>query len=144
MCRGECYSFLEIAPLTLDPYLITLSVKQGGIKYHFFFILWYDLTWNWTPVYRTNGEHSNYYANDPVLVYLFNGTLTPYGTIGLMCTVFANGLGDRSSIPGRIIQKTQKMVLDAALLNTQHYKVWIKWSNLGNRVLPTLPGTSVL
>ena len=23
-------------------------------------------------------------------------------------------------------QNTQKMVLDAALLNTQHYKVWIK------------------
>ena len=27
---------------------------------------------------------------------------------------------------GSIIPKTQKMVLDAALLNTQHYKVWIK------------------
>ena len=26
-------------------------------------------------------------------------------------------------IPGRVIPKTQKMVLDAALLNTQHYKV---------------------
>ena len=33
-----------------------------------------------------------------------------------------NGLGDRGSISGRIIPKTQKMVLDAALLNTQHYK----------------------
>ena len=28
--------------------------------------------------------------------------------------------------PGRVIPKTQKMVLDASLLNTQHYKVWIK------------------
>ena len=27
---------------------------------------------------------------------------------------------------GRVIPKTQKMVLDAALLNTQHYKVRIK------------------
>ena len=27
---------------------------------------------------------------------------------------------------GRVIQKTQKMVLDAALLNTQHCKVRIK------------------
>ena len=26
-------------------------------------------------------------------------------------------------IPGQVIPKTQKMVLDA---NTQHYKVWIK------------------
>ena len=27
---------------------------------------------------------------------------------------------------GRVIQKTQKMVFDSVLLNTQHYKVWIK------------------
>ena len=40
--------------------------------------------------------------------------------------VFANGPGDLGSIPGRVIPKTQKMVLDAFLLNTQHYKVWIK------------------
>ena len=32
----------------------------------------------------------------------------------------------RGSIPGRVMPKTQKMVLDAALLNTQHYKVKIK------------------
>ena len=36
-----------------------------------------------------------------------------------MSRVFANGPGDRGSIPGRVIPKTQKMVLDAALLNTQ-------------------------
>ena len=45
---------------------------------------------------------------------------------GLLSRVFANGPGDQDSIPGRVIQKTQKMVLDAALLNTQQYKVWIK------------------
>ena len=33
---------------------------------------------------------------------------------------------DYYSIPGRVIPKTQKMVLDASLLNTQHYEVWIK------------------
>ena len=37
--------------------------------------------------------------------------------------VFANGLGDQDSIPGRVIPKTQKMVLDAFLLNTRQYKV---------------------
>ena len=46
--------------------------------------------------------------------------------IGLISRVFANGLGGRGSIPGRVIPKTQKMLLDAALLNTQYYKVWIK------------------
>ena len=46
--------------------------------------------------------------------------------IGLMSRVFANGPRDQGSIPGRVIPKTQKMVLDDALLNTQHYKVQIK------------------
>ena len=36
--------------------------------------------------------------------------------IGLISRVFVNGLGDQGSIPGRVIPKTQKMVLDAALL----------------------------
>ena len=45
---------------------------------------------------------------------------------GLGVRVFTNGLGDLGSIPGRVIPKTQKMVLDASLLNTQHYKVRIK------------------
>ena len=34
--------------------------------------------------------------------------------------------GDRSSIPGRVIPKTLKMVLDTSLFNTQQYKVRIK------------------
>ncbi len=37
-----------------------------------------------------------------------------YIYIGIMVRVFANGLGDRGSIPGRVIPKTKKMVLDAA------------------------------
>ena len=40
--------------------------------------------------------------------------------------MFANGLGDQGLIPGQVISKTQKMVLDATLLSTQHYKVRIK------------------
>ena len=44
----------------------------------------------------------------------------------LMRRVFANGLEDRDLISGRVIPKTKKMVLDAASLNTQHYKVRIK------------------
>ena len=50
--------------------------------------------------------------------------------IGLAVRVFANG-------PGRVIPKTQKMVLDSFLLNTQYYKVWIKWSNPGKGVAPS-------
>ena len=40
------------------------------------------------------------------------------------------------SIPGQVIQKTKKMVLDAFLLHTQHYKV--KWCNPGKGVTPSL------
>ena len=40
--------------------------------------------------------------------------------------VLAYGPGTRGSIPGRVIPKTQKPVLDAAVLNTQHYKARIK------------------
>ena len=40
--------------------------------------------------------------------------------------MFANGPGDRRSIPGHAIPKTLKMVLDTSLFNTQQYKVRIK------------------
>ena len=43
-----------------------------------------------------------------------------------MVRVFANTPGDLDSIPGGVIPKTQKMVVDASLLNTQHYNVRIK------------------
>ena len=43
-----------------------------------------------------------------------------------MSRVFADGLGDWGSILGRVIPKTQKIVFDATLLSTQHYKVRIK------------------
>ena len=56
-----------------------------------------------------------------------------------MGRVFANGPEDLSSVPGHVIPKTFKMVLDASLLNTQHYKVRVrvKWSNLEKGVAPS-------
>ena len=45
---------------------------------------------------------------------------------GLVGRVFANGPGDQGSIPGRVIPKTLKMLLDSSLLNTQQYKERIK------------------
>ena len=43
-CRGGRYSFPRIGSPTLDPCLIMLSLKQGGIKYHF--LVWLDLGLN--------------------------------------------------------------------------------------------------
>ena len=62
-----------------------------------------------------------------------------YSSIGQMSRVFTNDPADQVSISGQVIPKTQKMVLDATLLNTQYYKVRIKvkWSNPGNGVAPS-------
>ena len=64
--------------------------------------------------------------------------------IGLVGKVFANGTGDRGSIPGWVIPKTLKMVLDTSLLNTQQYKVRIKGKVEQSRERSSaLPYTSV-
>ena len=55
-CREGATPLPGLLHFTLDPYLIMLSVKQGSIKDHFL-SLWYDLTWDWTPVSWTIGEH---------------------------------------------------------------------------------------
>ena len=47
-------------------------------------------------------------------------------TIYNLVVVFADGPGDWGLIPGRVIPKTQKMLLDTSLLKSQHYKVRIK------------------
>ena len=61
-----------------------------------------------------------------------------------MSRVFVNGPGDRCSIPGQVIPKTQKLIPDAALLNTQHYKVRIKGKVKQSREWSSaLPYTSV-
>ena len=64
--------------------------------------------------------------------------------IGLVGRVFTNGPGDLCSIPGRVIPKTLKMVLDTSLLNTQQYKVCIKGKIEQSRERSSaLPNTSV-
>ena len=53
-------------------------------------------------------------------VYLFMGKTIFFSLSLYICP------GDLGSIPGRVIPKTLKMVLDTSLLNTQQYKVLIK------------------
>ena len=64
-----------------------------------------------------------------------------YRSIGTMLRVFDNGPADQGSIPDRAIPKTQKMVIDTSLHNTQYYKVQIKgkWSIPGKGVVPFTP-----
>ena len=74
-----------------------------------------------------------------IYIYIYRERERDYRAIGLMSRVFANSPGDQGSIPGRVIAKTQKMVLGAALLNIQHYKARarVKWGNPGNGVAPS-------
>ena len=60
------------------------------------------------------------------VIFTLQGTL-PFNSLrNKNNRVFSNGLGNLGSIPGQVIPKTQKMVLDATLLNTQLNKVRIK------------------
>ena len=72
-------------------------------------------TYVWQILFRTCG-----------LRMFFSKIFCSILDIGLAVRVFANCPGDVGSIPGRVIPKTQKMVLNASWLNTQHYKVQIK------------------
>ena len=64
--------------------------------------------------------------------------------IGQQGRMFANGPRDPGSIPGRVIPKTFKMVLDTSLLNTQQFKVRIEGKVEQSREKSSaLPYTSV-
>ena len=96
---------------------------------------------NWTGNWFIHGER--YKSIAPlkivfvvVVVVVVSGFFLFVAGIGFMSRVFVNGPGDCGSIPGQVIPKTQKMVLDTSLFNTQHYK--IKWSNPRNGVAPSL------
>ena len=114
----EVYTFLWISPLTLDLYLIMLSVKQISIKYY----LWvFGMT-------RPGIKHRS------------PGPLANTRTIMLL----ANRPGDLGSIRARVIPKTLKMVCDTSLFNTPQYKVRIKSKvEQSMKRSRTLPYTSV-
>ena len=79
--------------------------------------------------------------NEYILV--FNICLIGWFT-GLVGRLFTNGPGDLGSIPGRIVPKTLKMVLDTYLHNTQQYKVHIKGKvNQSRETSTALPYTLV-
>ena len=67
-----------------------------------------------------------------------------YQPFGLEGREFANGPEHLGSIPGCVIPKTLKMVLDTGLFNTQQYKVCIKGKvELSRERSSALPYTSV-
>ena len=86
-----------------------ISLLDGFVSYSGHFLILLRLVWFGMLLWDIN-----------------NWRLFHAWAIGLMSSVFANGPGDVGSIPRWVIPKSQKMVLDAALFNTQHCKVRIK------------------
>ena len=84
---------------------IKIFKKRGAI--HFFPLYW-ELFW--THLYFLFFTFTLNISYIYIYIYIYNW----------------NSPGDLGSIPGRVIPKTLKMILDTSLLNTQQYKVCIK------------------
>ena len=86
-----------------------ISIGRNGIPTH-----WINIYTLWAE-----GRYSVCYSY--IIINSSPTFISPYIYIyGMKVRVFANGPGDWVSTPGRVIPKTQKIVLDASLLNTQH------------------------
>ena len=104
---------------------------------------WYWLRWAvWGKLLYRYRNKTYIYIYIYIYIYLFmnKSAVLPPRPIGIMVWVFTNGLKDQDSVPGQVILKLKKMVLDTSMLNSQHYKVWIKseWSNPWKGVVPSL------
>ena len=94
-----------------------ITVKLVNTNMAFCWLISYDQHWMTTEL--DNGHMA--------ILWLISSCLHWMNwAIGLISRVFTNGWRDQGSIPGQVISKTQKMVLNTALPNTQHYKVRIK------------------
>ena len=114
-------SFLYLSRLTLSFFLSFFLIL---------FIFRFSLSLN---VFTSIHYLSFFYHISP-LSFLY---LSTDWTIGLMSRVLANSSGDQVSIPGRVIPKTPKMVLDSAWLSIIRYGSRVKWINPGNEVVPS-------
>ena len=82
------------------------------------FLVWYKSLWS--------NFFYFFYFLPKIKLKTFSSNEKAALLIGLVGRVFANDPGDLSLIPGRVIPKTLKMVLDTSFLNTRQYKVRIK------------------
>ena len=131
--QSKVESYQRLKKWYLIPPCLTLSIIRYGSR-----VKWINpgkgVATSSTPQCSSSWKGS-------ILVSLDNNRkLYFYQSIGLMSRVFANSMGDWGSIPGWVIPNTQKMVLDTALLSTQHYKVRLqgkmKQSRERSRALP--------
>ena len=79
-----------------------LSVKQDSTKYHFFLSLWYDLTWDWTPISWAIGEHFNHYANvryNKTIIYIYDNKTACLCCLYPILDAHTNYCGHTSCLP---------------------------------------------
>ena len=98
----------------------------------------------WRNIFRSQIPLSLRWKKTQANLFLRDWSSLENSAIIRMSRVFAHGPEDQGSILGWVIPKTQKMVLDVALLNSQHYKVRIKGKMEQSREWSSaLPNTSV-
>ena len=115
-CARECgLTWLVFILNTILTFYKQTKCKVGDLSRGWLEGSLFDSLWCWVP-------------NKAVLVWLNLGLNPglPDHWRTLMSRVFANGPGYLGSISSRVIPKTQKIVLDAALHNTHHFEVRIK------------------
>ena len=125
-------SSLFINPLGIIPNASTTISTTVAFMFHksfsslarFMYICFFSLSFIFlcglprrqSPLFGSSHTHTHTHSH----------THTRNRLIGLVGRVFASSPGNPCSIPGRVISKTFKMVLDTFLLNTQQFKVRIK------------------
>ena len=117
--------FPGLLHITLDPYFIMLSVKQGDIKYDFLSI-WYD----WTPVSQTIGEHSTHQANGKVLSITLGKWLNSYikPVKGTLASTMNSGQrqpgcnGSELGSPYFLMSKNWSLTIICSLISNQGYQ----------------------
>ena len=81
-------------------------------------------------------SHLPYYPHTYLIFRISKENTKYYRLIGLVRKVFANGLGDLGSIPGRVIPKIKKrsLIPPCLTLSNIRYVSRVKWSNPGKGV----------
>ena len=107
-------TFLALSPLFYLPYPLTFFALSSLVL----FALSPSLSLPYPLLFYLLYLPHYLYLILPFFICLISLSLLYLGLMGWVAR--------ENSIPGRVIPKTEKMVLDATLLNTQHYKVQIK------------------
>ena len=112
--------------------LITLSIKQWRIKYHFL-RLWYDSTWDWVLISRAIGEHfiltlflMKFYSY--IYCYMALSILTETGSF-VECSPMVRETWVQSQVESYQRLKNWYLIPPCLTLSNIRYVSRVKWSN---------------